>query len=81
MKSTPYIIMAVIMFGFFFTMVNAESLDNSDMPSSTPQGVGNGPYSYTDNTAQLQFTIPAIIAIISVVVGITIYAASRSIRK
>ncbi len=59
----------------------AESLNNSDMACSTPEGVGNGPYSYTDNTAQLQFTIPAIIAIISVVIGIAIYAASRSIRK
>lgn len=50
----------------------------TDMPSSTPEDVGTGPYSYTDNTLQEQFTIPAVVAIVSVVVGIAIYSGTRS---
>lgn len=50
----------------------------TDMPSSTPENVGNGHYSYADNTPQLQFIIPAVVVIISVVVGIVIYSGARS---
>lgn len=65
----------------FITVHDAYALSNSDMPSSTPEDVGTGPYSYTDNTPQLQFIIPVVIAIISVVAGIAIYAGTRSIKK
>lgn len=65
----------------FITVPDAYALSNSDMPSSTPADVGTGPYSYTDNTPQLQFIIPVVIAIISVVAGIAIYAGTRSIKK
>ena len=50
----------------------------TDMPSSTPENVGNGPYHYTDNTLQTQFTIPVVVAIVSIVVGIAIYYGARS---
>jgi len=46
--------------------------------SSAPENVGNGPYHYTDNTLQTQFTIPVVVAIVSIVVGIAIYYGARS---
>jgi hypothetical protein len=64
----------------FITIHNAYALSNSDMPSSTPADQV-GPYSYTDNTVQMQFIIPAAVAIIAVVAGIAIYAGTRSIKK
>jgi hypothetical protein len=50
----------------------------TDMPSSTPENVGNDHYSYTDNTPQLQFIIPAVVVIISIITGIAIYSGVRS---
>jgi hypothetical protein len=50
----------------------------TDMPSSTPENVGNGHYSYTDNASQLQFIIPAVVVIISIIAGIAIYSGARS---
>jgi hypothetical protein len=49
----------------------------TDMPSSTPENIGNGHYSYTDNTSQLQFIIPAVVVIISAIAGIAIYSGAR----
>jgi hypothetical protein len=65
----------------FITTHNVAALSSSDMPSSTPENVGTGQYQYVDNTSQLQFIIPVIVAIISIVVVIAIYAGTRSIKK
>jgi len=60
----------VIFFGIIFT--NTYAFADADLPSSTPENVGNGPYHYTDNTLQTQFTIPVVVAIIAIVAGIGI---------
>ncbi len=44
--------------------------------SSTPENATT--FSYTDNTSQLQFIIPAIIAIVSIVAGMAIYAGAKT---
>ncbi|MDE1842715.1 MAG: hypothetical protein KGH95_03590 [Thaumarchaeota archaeon] len=63
----------MILVGLSIVTLQAFSIDQES--SSTPENAMT--YSYTDNTLQLQFVIPVIIAIISTVAGMAIYAGTR----
>ena len=57
------------------SIVSLQAFATNQEFSSTPENATT--YSYTDSTLQEQFTIPVVVAIISVVVGIAIYAGIR----
>lgn len=58
-----------------FSIVPLQAFAIDQEFSSAPENAST--YSYTDNAQQSQFIIPVIMAIISVVAGIAIYAGTR----
>ncbi|MGI0093514.1 MAG: hypothetical protein ACREA8_05375 [Nitrosotalea sp.] len=78
-KKLSHFVAMMLFVIIFITVHNAYALSNSDMPSSTPENATT--YTYTDNTVQEQFTIPAVVAIVSVVVGIAIYTGAKTRKK